>query len=547
MVSLRDSIETKYMEEEEDNQEDFGFIVFVSCSPEVKHGMLPNIITLNNYNIEKFGDFNDLSNRIKHISELDLTDNLLSDWGDVAEILASFKNLVFLNLSNNLLNQPLDDNNNQIKEKLDNNPLHLKKLVLNGNNVDWSAVLALIGRMPELEEVHLSANNLTDPDSENILKHSNLRQIYLSCNPIQDFSSVSLNLISSCSRLELLSLAECPVSQLPASEALPKLPPGLHSLNISTTKIKDWAEVDKLRKFPALEDLRVSHCPFLDELSAHEKRMMLIARLPNVQVLNGGDKIGPVEREDAERAFIRHFLDTPEDERPSRFEELVAVHGLLDPLVNVDLTPEKAVRVSLYYKDECREETINVRQSVKQFKQMLQTFFGLAPANMRLWYYDQELSKLVGPEEMKWGTKEVYTYNVTNGDYFVVDEKSQQQLRILTGSPRSQGMVFGSPSPRATSCSISPAANGNGTRLRRKSSESSAHAPPSPVGLQPCHRKPSSGRTSPATHGCGGRKTSSVKTPSSVARNLFGSVKNPTAEHYGEFFHSKVFPDPKTD
>ena len=30
------------------------------------------------------------------ISLLDLTDNLLSDWGDVAEILASFKNLVFL-------------------------------------------------------------------------------------------------------------------------------------------------------------------------------------------------------------------------------------------------------------------------------------------------------------------------------------------------------------------------------------------------------------------------------------------------------------------
>ena len=90
--------------------------------------------------------------------------------------------------------------------------------------------------------------------------------------------------LSLLSRLELLSLAECPVSQLPATEALPKLPPGLHSLNISTTKIKDWAEVDKLRKFPALEDLRISHCPFLDELSAHEKRTMLIARLPNVQV-----------------------------------------------------------------------------------------------------------------------------------------------------------------------------------------------------------------------------------------------------------------------
>ena len=95
---------------------------------------------------------------------------------------------------------------------------------------------------------------------------------------------IHFHLLSFSPRLELLSLAECPVSELPPTEALPKLPPGLHSLNISTTKIKDWAEVDKLRQFPALEDLRISHCPFLDELSAHEKRMMLIARLPNVQV-----------------------------------------------------------------------------------------------------------------------------------------------------------------------------------------------------------------------------------------------------------------------
>lgn len=542
MVSLRSSIETKYMDEEEDGQEDFGFIVYVSCSPEQKCGMLPHIITLNNYNIEKFGEFNDLSNRIKHISELDLTDNLLSDWGDVAEILACFKNLVFLNLSNNLLNQPLDDNNNQVKEKLDNNPLPLKKLVLNGNNVDWSAVLALVGRMPSLEEVHLSANNLSDPSETSSLQHNNLRQIYLSCNPIQDFSSVSLHLVANCSRLELLSLAECPVAELPDAAVLPRLPPGLHSLNISTTKIANWTEVDKLRQFPALYDLRIAHCPFLDEYSAHEKRMLLVARLPNVQVLNGGDKIGPVEREDAERAFIRHFLDTPEEERPQRFAELVAVHGLLDPLVNVDLTPEKTARVSIYYKNECREETINVRQSIKQFKQQMQGYFGIAPANMRLWYYDQEMSKLLGPEEMKWGGKEVYTYNVTDGDYFVVDEKSQQQLKILTGSPRGQGMVFGSPSPRGSS-SVSP---GSGTRLRRKSSESS-HPPPSPVGLQPCHKKSSSGRTSPATHGCGGRKSSNVKTPTSVSRNLFGGAKIPTAEHYGEFFHSKVFPDPKKD
>jgi hypothetical protein len=43
-------------------------------------------------------------------------------------------------------------------------------------------------------------------------------------------------------------------------------------------------------------------------------------------VLNGGDEISALEREDAERAFIRFFLDTPEQLRPRRFNELVKVN-----------------------------------------------------------------------------------------------------------------------------------------------------------------------------------------------------------------------------
>ena len=31
--------------------------------------------------------------------------------------------------------------------------------------------------------------------------------------------------------------------------------------------------------------------------------------------------------------------------------------------------------------------------------------FSVAASNMRLYYYDQEMSKVTGPEEMKWGSK----------------------------------------------------------------------------------------------------------------------------------------------
>ena len=75
--------------------------------------------------------------------------------------------------------------------------------------------------------------------------------------------------------------------------------------------------------------------------------MLLVARLPNVTILNGGDMITKTEREDAERAFIRHFLDTPEEQRPSRWQELVDIHGLLDPLVSIDLTPEVNIKVDI--------------------------------------------------------------------------------------------------------------------------------------------------------------------------------------------------------
>jgi hypothetical protein len=55
MVSLKESVEEKYGEKESES-EDFGFILFVSCSPEAKKGMLPPLMTLDDFNIECFGD-----------------------------------------------------------------------------------------------------------------------------------------------------------------------------------------------------------------------------------------------------------------------------------------------------------------------------------------------------------------------------------------------------------------------------------------------------------------------------------------------------------
>ena len=86
--------------------------------------------------------------RLSHITELDLTDNLLGEWSEVELLVRTFPNLEFLNLSNNLLCNPLPRHPDSIC-------LKMRKFVLNGNRLDWATVNRLIAAMPLLEELHL--------------------------------------------------------------------------------------------------------------------------------------------------------------------------------------------------------------------------------------------------------------------------------------------------------------------------------------------------------------------------------------------------------
>ncbi len=243
------------------------------------------------------------SSRLGHVAELDLTDNLLSDWCEVFLLLESFPSLEFLNLSNNMLSEPMDEETEKLFLASSSNRrgrhLHVKKLVLNGNKVDWATAKFLAKRMPTLEQLYLCGNALGDPPEKG-LEHPGLTQLFLGCNHITRFEALGRG----CPSLRLLLLSECPVTSVPSEAS--SLFPNLASLNLSTTEVSAWEEVDRLRLLPALSELRLRRCPVLRGLTAHERRTMLIARLPNVRILNGGDVIPDSEREDAERAFIRY-------------------------------------------------------------------------------------------------------------------------------------------------------------------------------------------------------------------------------------------------
>jgi hypothetical protein len=131
---------------------------------------------------------------------------------------------------------------------------------------------------------------------------------------------------------------------------------------------------------------------------------------------------------------------------------LVAIHGHLDPLINLDMEPATHAKVKISHKDDnVREEVISLYQTVAQFKTQLNLWFNVPTQNMKLWYCDQVMVNLAGPEEMKWSQKALYTYNVQEGDKFILDEKvSPTKFRANVGSSvlsSSIPKVYGSPSP----------------------------------------------------------------------------------------------------
>ena len=94
--------------------------------------------------------------------------------------------------------------------------------------------------------------------------------------------------------------------------------------------------------------------------------------------------------------------------------------------------------------DSMREEVINLKQTVGQFKGLLHQWFGVPTQNMKLYYCDQVMVQHSGPEEMKWPNKALYTYNVQEGDKFILDEKVPlTKLRTNSGS-----LLSTSPSPK---------------------------------------------------------------------------------------------------
>lgn len=113
---------------------------------------VPELLVLNDCDIDKAGEPEDLRKKCCSVKELDLAQNKLQNWNEVFAILSHMPRVEFVNLSLNRLCGP-------VERPPEYGMSRIRSLVLNNTRLDWESVETIINLMPVLEELHLSLND----------------------------------------------------------------------------------------------------------------------------------------------------------------------------------------------------------------------------------------------------------------------------------------------------------------------------------------------------------------------------------------------------
>lgn len=132
----------------------------------IKHthpNSVPELLVLNDCDIDQAGEPDDLAAKCCSVKELDLAQNKLQNWQEVFTILAHMPRVEFVNLSLNRLCGPVErPPAMRLAEGAGCTGAGLgciRNLVLNNTRLDWDGVDTIINMLPVLEELHLSLND----------------------------------------------------------------------------------------------------------------------------------------------------------------------------------------------------------------------------------------------------------------------------------------------------------------------------------------------------------------------------------------------------
>jgi len=229
-------------------------------------------------------------------ASLGLVNCLLSAWDDVAAITRPMTRLQTLYLDENRISLPEETHLHTLVDAFQN----LKVITLTKMDIDWSWVAACLPMWPNLEELVLSNNSISNTSSSSSSRSlafpPRLRLINLDCNPLRDWHNVLP--FASLPHLETLSLAECQLGDMevptsffkPEGEMMTSSSssfPSLLHLNLRDNAVSSWSTIAALSRIVSLKEFVLLRNPVMTlHESAETSRQILLVKLPNLTRLN---------------------------------------------------------------------------------------------------------------------------------------------------------------------------------------------------------------------------------------------------------------------
>ncbi|KAF8355681.1 coel-1 [Pristionchus pacificus] len=429
--SLVDRIRERYMDDDDEAGGDVMIQSFLSSSPKKLSGERARLqlVVLNHKSIHSIGDVPQFANLVRGVHEVDLAWNKISNWKEVSTMLKHLPQLRIFNLSHNNLESDLGD------VEIPHCP-HLDTLILNGTNLSLDCIRKVARQMPVLHELHLSQNNF-DPDyfdsesagpsgegKENGAISDSVSLIHLNRCRISRWSD-ALKMLSLFPKRETVFLCENPIREIRDKKQESEPPySSIRMINLSKTGISDWTSIDHIEHWPRLVDLRINNIPLLDEYTEEEKLHLVVGRLDKLELLNGSS-ITKEQRECSERFFIRYYEE--KEERPKKYDALLAKHGQLEKLVKVDLSPKSHVTVRVKCEETAfdQEMDLKVTKTVGQLMRQIEEPVGVAYDRMRLFYFQtyNEEDETNDCSELRYPKQLLHNLHVDDGAMFLVTSK----------------------------------------------------------------------------------------------------------------------------
>lgn len=372
-----------------------------------------------------------------NIQELDLSETLLSCWEDVAAITQQMSKLEVLWLSENRLQLPSDPSAHCQAFS------SLRVLVLNSCDLTWPQILACAPMWPQLEELCINDNNITELQMPDGVLQS-LKSLSLCRNPLVQDSVLSLAALP---RLEMLNLSSTGLSVIrfdgvPAGSKTSMFPKLTH-LHLDHNDISEWFVIDELEKLPSLVQLTYRGNKLVtSDGNPQSADQLVIAKLGQLVYLNACEILSE-DRRGAELDYIKKFGEEwlkagghrdPQQSHPSaqftgqhpRYQSLIEKHGAPEEGELKKQEPfalkNELLKITFVFPDDADRKPIQKKlpasMVVQKVKGLLYRLLKIPVAELKLTYTS---SKMVGAEiEIDSDLKPLEFFSIEDGDKVLV-------------------------------------------------------------------------------------------------------------------------------